>query len=110
MLLAVRFARGRAASKSLTSGTSYAVLSVHAYYAVPANARRAGVAVVVATLAATVLRLTDLGGKSFWLDEAFSVALARAPWPSFVHELRTSEANMGLYYAILRPWLALGPE
>jgi 4-amino-4-deoxy-L-arabinose transferase-like glycosyltransferase len=66
------------------------------------------VAVVLATLAATVLRLTDLGGKSFWLDEAFSVALARAPWPSFVHELRTSEANMGLYYTILRPWLCLG--
>ena len=113
MLLAVRFARGRAASKSLTSNverlTSHVLrLSVHAYYAVPANARRAGVAVVLATLAASVLRLTDLGGKSFWLDEAFSVALARAPWPSFVHELRTNEANMGLYYAILRPWLALG--
>lgn len=74
----------------------------------PAYARRVGVAVVLATLLAIALRLADLGGKSFWLDEAFSVALARAPWPSFVYELRTREANMALYYVILRPWLGLG--
>jgi 4-amino-4-deoxy-L-arabinose transferase-like glycosyltransferase len=70
--------------------------------------RRAGVAVALATVLAAVLRIADLGGKSFWLDEAFSVALARAPWPSFVSVLRTSEANMGLYYLILRLWLRLG--
>ena len=65
-------------------------------------------AVVLATLVAAVLRLTNLGGKSLWLDEAFSVTLARAPWPSFVQQLRTNEANMGLYYAVLRPWLSFG--
>jgi len=52
--------------------------------------------------------LADLGGKSFWLDEAFSVALARAPWAEFMVQLRTREANMSLYYVLLRAWLHLG--
>lgn len=65
-------------------------------------------AVIALTLVAAALRLADLGGKSFWLDEAFSVALARAPWAVFARIVQTSEANMSLYYLVLRAWLHLG--
>jgi uncharacterized membrane protein len=55
-----------------------------------------------------VLRLVELGRKSFWLDEIASVTIARLPgmafWPMLWHE----EGNMGLYYVLLRPWLHFG--
>ena len=57
-------------------------------------------------LLAAVVRLAGLGTKSFWLDEAFSVALARAPWHAFILELRTREANMSL----LRPPPDMAPS
>jgi mannosyltransferase len=69
---------------------------------------RVTLAVAAICALAAALRLASLGGKSLWLDEAFSVALARAPWPVFVRELQTKEANMGLYYLLLRWWLPLG--
>jgi mannosyltransferase len=65
---------------------------------------------IAVVLLGALLRLVGLGGKSFWLDEAFSVTLARAPWHAFAFELRTREANMALYYALLRPWLLLGRD
>ena len=55
-----------------------------------------------------MIRVTALGRQSFWLDEAFSVLLVRAPWAAFVYQLRTAEANMGLYYLLLRPWAHFG--
>jgi mannosyltransferase len=69
----------------------------------------------LATLAAiiaigAVIRLTALGRQSFWLDEAFSVTLARAPWGAFVYQLRTTEANMGVYHLLLRPWESVGTD
>ena len=67
-------------------------------------------ALVAIVAIGAALRLADLAGQSLWLDEAFSVALARAPWSSFVYELRTREANMGLYFLALRPWLRLGSD
>src|SRR6185312_10174414 len=66
------------------------------------------IALWVLVIVAAGLRLADLGGKSLWLDEAFSVSLARTPWHVFATELRTREANMGLYYLLLRGWLRLG--
>jgi mannosyltransferase len=63
-------------------------------------------------LAALVLALAvsvhDLGAKSFWLDEAFSVALARHDWPDLWRTIVTDQANMGLYYVLLHVWLGLG--
>ena len=56
------------------------------------------------------IRLAGLGRQSFWLDEAFSVVLARAPWRAFAYQLRTSEANMGVYFVLLRPWERLGAD
>ena len=60
--------------------------------------------VVLLTLGAASLRLFHLGLKSFWGDEAFSIALAEFRWADFRHVLASSEANMALYYLLLRIW------
>jgi len=41
-------------------------------------------------------------------DEAASWNIAKLPWRSFFQALWDFEANMGLYYLILRPWLYMG--
>lgn len=78
----------------------------------PIRRHRLPTAAVLAVIVggSAVLKLWDIGGKSFWLDEAFSVVFVRAPWTAFVHELTTREANMGLYYLLLRPWLLIGSD
>jgi mannosyltransferase len=71
--------------------------------------RRRAVSVLAAVIiGGAILRLVRLGSQSFWLDEAFSVMLVRAPWHSFVYQLRTAEANSGFYYVLLRMWAPLG--
>jgi mannosyltransferase len=70
--------------------------------------RRRALAILAVVVAGAILRLTRLGSQSFWLDEAFSVLLVRAPWHAFVYQLRTAEANMGFYYVLLRIWAQLG--
>jgi mannosyltransferase len=57
---------------------------------------------------AALTRFLFLTRKSFWLDEGASVALARLPWPAFIDRLSTHEANMAVYYFLLRPWLYFG--
>jgi mannosyltransferase len=64
-------------------------------------------AVVVLVIAA-VLRFYSLGRSSFWIDEASSVALVSMPWRKFLHTLWTYEANMTLYYLLLRAWMHMG--
>src|SRR5438067_1450960 len=56
------------------------------------------------TVLSAVLRLRHLGGKSFWVDEAFSAVLAAAPWHVFWQQIRTTELNMVPYYLLLRGW------
>jgi len=60
--------------------------------------------ILLLTLGAASLRLYHLGLKSFWVDEAFSIALAQFRWADFRHALTNSEANMALYYVLLRIW------
>jgi mannosyltransferase len=62
--------------------------------------------VLLATSAA--LRLWRLTGKPFWFDECFSVEVARLDWRNFLHLLWWREANMSLYYLLLRLWLQFG--
>jgi mannosyltransferase len=57
---------------------------------------------------ATVLRFLFLTRKPFWFDEAFSVEVARLSWHDFVRLLWWREANMSLYYVLLRGWLHFG--
>jgi mannosyltransferase len=63
-------------------------------------------ALVIAAGAA--LRLFRLGTKSFWLDEAASATLARLEWPAFWNAVIHRQANMALYYFILRGWTKFG--
>jgi hypothetical protein len=60
------------------------------------------------TLLAFLLRWHGLAAKSFWLDEAVSVELARLHWANFFLILWHREANMAAYYLVLRFWLLLG--
>ena len=57
---------------------------------------------------ATALRFFRLGTKSFWLDEATSVVLARVDRHIFGAALIQRQANMALYYVLLRGWIRLG--
>ena len=59
-------------------------------------------------MAAAVLRFSHLGRKPFWFDECFSVEVARLSWQNLLHLLWRREANMSLYYLMLRGWLHFG--
>jgi 4-amino-4-deoxy-L-arabinose transferase-like glycosyltransferase len=56
--------------------------------------------------AAIAARLLCLTSKPFWFDECFSVELARIDWGNFLRLLWWREANMSLYYVMLRMWLS----
>jgi mannosyltransferase len=58
---------------------------------------------------ATVLRFLFLARKPFWFDESFSAVIAQLTWHDFVRLLWWREANMSLYYVLLRGWLHLDP-
>lgn len=73
-----------------------------------ADARIRILAIVAITMLACIPVFLFLGQKSVWLDEGSTFAYATSPWPTFWHLLTGSQANMALYYLILRPWLHLG--
>jgi mannosyltransferase len=57
---------------------------------------------------AAALRFAHLISKPFWFDECFSVEVARIDWRNFLRLLWWREANMSLYYLLLRGWLHFG--
>jgi mannosyltransferase len=59
-------------------------------------------------LVAAGVRFHALGASSLWIDEAASVTLASMPWSRFLRTLWGYEANMALYYLLLRGWIHLG--
>jgi mannosyltransferase len=59
-------------------------------------------------VAAASLRFLFLVQKPFWFDECFSVEVARLSWHDFGRLLWRREANMSLYYLMLRGWLHFG--
>lgn len=61
----------------------------------------------VVLLISTFLRTYKLGSKSFWLDEAASSMLARSDWHTFLNAVVHRQANMTLYYLLLRGWMYL---
>ena len=73
-----------------------------------ANPIRIVLSVGLIALIATILRLYAITAKSFWLDEGISVQIARLPWNQLLFVLRHREANMALYYLVLRIWLLFG--
>ena len=54
-----------------------------------------------------VLRLRDLGTRSLWVDELFSVGLAAQNPSTILTVLYGEEANMTLYYAFMYLWVRL---
>lgn len=65
-------------------------------------------AVLLLTGSALAVRLWCLSCKPFWFDECFSVEIARVSLSNFLHLLWWREANMSLYYLLLRIWLHFG--
>jgi uncharacterized membrane protein len=61
--------------------------------------------IVALTLLAFALRVIFLGHKGFWQDEVFSVLFTRPSNSDFWPVLKTAEANMALYYILLRQWM-----
>ena len=61
-------------------------------------------------LLALALSLFRLGAKSVWLDEAASIAHVRLGATSFARVLAGRDPNMGLYYALLYPWVRVFGE
>jgi mannosyltransferase len=57
---------------------------------------------------ALISRLLFLARKPFWFDECFSAAVADLDAANFVHLLWWREANMSLYYLLLRLWMQFG--
>jgi mannosyltransferase len=57
---------------------------------------------------AAVLRFHAIGQKPIWIDEGVSIELARLDWYNFLRILWRHEANMTLYYLLLRAWLPFG--
>jgi mannosyltransferase len=54
------------------------------------------------------LRLWGLGQKSIWLDEIWSITVARMPLHSVIWSIRNQDPNASLYYLVLHYWIALG--
>jgi mannosyltransferase len=68
--------------------------------------KKAAILVAVAFLAtlALVLRFYRLGALSLWSDEGISAAFTSLDWYNFLRILWRREANMALYYLLLRAW------
>src|SRR5437868_3628707 len=56
----------------------------------------------------SILRVVFIARNSLWSDEIVSLQIASLSWRDFWRVLSTSEANMGLYYLLLRPWIHFG--
>ncbi|HLZ42089.1 MAG TPA: hypothetical protein VKQ11_14065 [Candidatus Sulfotelmatobacter sp.] len=65
-------------------------------------------ALVILLAVSAAVRLVCLACKPFWFDECYSVELARIGWRDFLRLLWWREANMSLYYVLLRIWLHFG--
>ena len=64
--------------------------------------------IAVIVVIAALLRVIFLGARSFWSDEIVSVNLATDNWGGFWFWVSSREANMALYYLLLRAWVKLG--
>ncbi len=65
-------------------------------------------ALLLVLFANVAVGLHCLSCKPFWFDESFSVEVARVDWRNFLHLMWWREANMSLYYVLLRFWLHFG--
>ncbi|MFB3815577.1 MAG: glycosyltransferase family 39 protein [Terriglobales bacterium] len=66
------------------------------------------VALVLIMAAAAYFRIYKIDAKSFWTDEGVSAAFTRLHWYDLGRILWRREANMTLYYLLLRGWTLAG--
>ncbi|HVC71027.1 MAG TPA: glycosyltransferase family 39 protein [Acidimicrobiales bacterium] len=64
--------------------------------------------VTVVVIVGAIASFLSVGRASFSLDESVSTTLAGASWHTFSHSVLHREANMSLYYLLLRLWMHLG--
>ncbi len=67
-----------------------------------------GLMVLLTMAVGVAARLLFLAKKPFWFDECFSVEVSRLSWGNFFRVLWWREANMSMYYGLLRIWLHFG--
>jgi uncharacterized membrane protein len=67
---------------------------------------RTSVALTLIVLAGAALRLRGLDAESVWLDEAFSIGIARAGLDEVLYETRL-DVHPPLYYILLHAWTLL---
>src|SRR5438874_924580 len=65
-------------------------------------------ALVAIALASGALAMVNLGRPPLWRDEAWSYANANRSVVGVFRVLWHREFNMGLYYLLLHPWIAVG--
>jgi len=65
---------------------------------------------VLLVVAGSAIRFLYLARKPFWFDECFSAEVAQIDWRNFLHLLWWREANMSLYYVLLKVWLLFSPH
>lgn len=70
--------------------------------------RAAWFGVAAAGVAALIFGLYGIKTRSFWLDEATSIVIARLSPPDFLRTVATSEANSSLFYVVLAFWRLFG--
>ena len=76
--------------------------------ALQVRSRITGLTFALLAAGAGLLRFLFIARKPFWFDECFSVEVARLSWHDFLRLLWWREANMSLYYVLLRGWLHWG--
>ena len=63
---------------------------------------------LIVTLVGGVLRFARIGNNSLWIDEAFSVWIARRPVPEILSRLIRFDQHPPLYYLLLRLCMQIG--
>jgi mannosyltransferase len=66
------------------------------------------IAVAAELVLGGILGSLFLGTHSLFLDESVSATLATSPWHRFANVVTHREANMALYYLLLRGWVVFG--
>jgi mannosyltransferase len=74
------------------------------------NARHDFWLVLALTTAGAILRVFHLGTQSLWLDELFSVAVARQDWPRTISDTINGDTNPPLFNLLLHIALQFGSD
>ncbi len=70
--------------------------------------RNAWAGAVIVTGLCFALRTVELGAKSLWIDEIWSLRIAELSWNGFGRAILEFDPNSSLYYAFLHLWIHLG--